>query len=56
MFTGPVLLALLIGAVIGFAAGVLVYRNNKKLLDAKVSELEAKAADLEAQLKAKVGK
>ena len=56
MFTGPVLLALLVGAVIGFVAGVLVYRNNVKKAEELLKQAEAKAADLEAQLKAKVGK
>ncbi len=37
MFTG-----IIIGAVVGFVIGVLVYRNNIALLNKKIADLQAK--------------
>jgi len=51
----PGIVWFLIGAVAGFVAGVLVYRNNVKKLEAKVLELEAKAKEGIDAVKAKVG-
>jgi uncharacterized protein (UPF0333 family) len=40
------IISFIVGVVVGFVAGLLVFRNNAKKADSVVSEAEAKAKEL----------
>lgn len=44
------LIALVVGAVIGFVVGLLVYRNNAKLFEAKYTQAQVEIALLKEKL------
>lgn len=44
------MLAFIVGAVLGFVAGALVFRNNKSKGEAVVAKVESTVADVKAKV------